>query len=517
MTSFPRQQTPPSLYLPPSFADEHALEHALARSEERYRALVHRAGYGIYVSTPSGRFLDVNAALVNMLGYDSEEELYALDLSRDVYVDPEERTRLRERTPASGDYLAWLQTRWRRKDGTPITVRLSVRSVYDEDGRIQCYEGIAEDVTDGLRQEEILRRTERMASLGTTLAGVAHELNNPLAAIIGFAQLLLRKPMSEEDRAAIETINHEATRSAVIVKDLLSLARKREVERRLPTNLNDVVGYIARTRRYALETAGIQCVVDLDASLPPVLGDRTQLEQVVMNLVNNAEQALMTAEAPWPGQQGPRIAITTRRRADCVRLDIEDNGPGLPPGVNSQIWDPFWTTKRDGEGTGLGLAVVHGIIVEHGGTICAEAGTGGRGARFVVQLPAALDRTVAIETARRPLDILLVDSDENPLDFVERFLGSRGHAVVRATSTELAQRLAAATDFDAVVCVAELSGVSGAGLLKQLRQAPGCARARMVLASDNPEAFGRGDPFNDSATISQPYDIEELRRQVEGE
>jgi len=509
---------------PPAAAAPHEnpLQAALARSEERYRLLVHRAGYGIYVSSPEGRFLDVNAALVSMLGYESSDELYALDIARDVYVDPDERTRLRQQPQNTRDYLAWVQTRWRRKDGTPIHVRLSVRTVSDDEGRIQSYEGIAEDVTERLRQEELLRRTERMASVGTTLAGVAHELNNPLAAIIGFAQLLLRKPMTEEDHAALETINHEATRSAIIVKDLLTLARKRETERRSPTNLNDIAGYIMRTKRYALETAGIHCELRLDSLLPAVLGDRTQLEQVLMNLVNNAEQALLSQLEPPSVRAGasPRITITTRTQRACVRLDVEDNGPGLPQGAHSQIWDPFWTTKREGEGTGLGLAVVHGIVADHGGTICVEAGADGRGARFIVQLPAAPARdTATIGTARRPLDVLLIDSTDNPLDFVERFLASRGHAVVRATSVDLAMRLAVASEFDAAVCVSDVAGVTGSGLLKQLRQTPGCSRARMVLASDNPtDMLRRSDElFTGSGTISQPYDIEELRRQIEGE
>ena len=158
--------------------------------------------------------------------------------------------------------------------------------MYDADGEVCAYDGIVEDVTERQRHDELLRRSERMASLGTTLAGVAHELNNPLAAIMGFAQLLLQKPWPSEDRAALETINHEAIRSATIVKDLLALTRKRDVERRVATDVNDIVGYIARTRRYALETAGIACTVELQPGLPLVHGDRAQLEQVMLNLLS---------------------------------------------------------------------------------------------------------------------------------------------------------------------------------------------------------------------------------------
>jgi PAS domain S-box-containing protein len=496
----------------PNLAEHYRL--ALARSEARYASLVERIGYGAYRSTLSGRFADVNLVLVSMLGYSSAEELMALDLAMDLYLDPGERTRLMSRpAPAIPD---WVTTQWKRRDGSAITVRLSVRRVFDEYGSVEAYDGIVEDVTERRRHDELLRRSERMASLGTTLAGVAHELNNPLAAIMGFTQLLLRKPWPSEDRAALETINHEAIRSAAIVKDLLSMTRKRDAERRVPTDINDIVGYIARTRRYALETAGIGCFVELQPALPPVNGDRAQLEQVILNLLSNAEHALTNAD--HEARTTPRVVIRTRHARGQVVIEIEDNGPGIPETAQSRIWDPFWTTKDEGEGTGLGLAVVHGIVADHGGTICLETAAE-TGARFVVTLPVAAETPPSSQTgqAMRPLDVLVVDPAASDLVFVERFLTARGHAVVNAGSGEIALRLASQTSFDAVLCDARLVGRDGTPIAAALRATDGCMQARFVLSALGPVDDKRPVPVEGATFVARPYDVEELRRLIEGE
>jgi PAS domain S-box-containing protein len=489
---------------------------ALAQIEARYASLVERIGYGVYRSTPDGRFLEVNSLLVAMLGYSRADELFDLDLAKDVYLDPNERARLVER-PSSA-FPEWIATQWKRRDGSGITVRLSVRRVLDENGDLEAFDGIVEDVTERRRHDELLRRSERMASLGTTLAGVAHELNNPLAAIMGFTQLLLRKPWPTEDRAALETINHEAIRSAAIVKDLLSMTRKRDAERRVATDVNDIVGYIARTRRYALETAGISCSVELQPALPAVNGDRAQLEQVILNLLSNAEHALANIDARET-RAAPRVSIRTRQSRDQVVIEIHDNGPGIPEAAQSQIWDPFWTTKDEGEGTGLGLAVVHGIVTDHGGTISLES-TAGAGARFVVSLPIAAEAVPAQPAgqATRPLDVLVVDPGASDLLFVERFLTARGHAVVNAGSGDLALRLAGQTSFDAVLCDARLVGRDGTPIAAALRATDGCSGARFVLSTPE-EIDDRLLPATvlGAVVVVRPYDVEELRRLIEGE
>ena len=487
-----------------------ALTRALEESEERFRRLVRRVGVGVFRASSEGRFVEGNPSLARMLGYAREAELYDLTIARDVFVDPGECERLRARL-ARGP-VDRVSTRWKRSDGTCLTVRLSLRVVFGDDGAVHV-DGIVEDLTERLHQQEALRRTERMACLGATLAGVAHELNNPLAAILGFTQLLLKKETDEESRLALETIDHEAARAGRIVRDLLTLARKPDAERRGRINLNDVVGYIVGTRRYALETHGIACIATLDPTLPVVVGDRAQLEQVVLNLLNNAEQAIRSS-----GGHAGMVSIRTRGEGAAVVLEVEDDGPGIPDETRDRIWEPFWTTKALGAGTGLGLTVVRDIVATHGGEISMTRPAEAReraGARFIVRLPALCHRTGAVaeprETASRALDVLVVDADFQSAGFLTAFLSSRGHAALAAQSVEYALRLAEHLTFDAVICDSSLA--AGTAVLGALRSAAGCADARFIVAAGDAASTARLPFPLPPATelVMRPYDLEELR------
>ena len=518
-----------------SVAQSRQAAESLRRSEERYRSLFERAAHGIFRTTPDGVFVDVNPALVRMLGYESADELLALDMSTAVHRDASEQASLVPR-PAAGDPREWAEVRWRMKDGTPISVRLAMHAVYNEEGVLESYEGIAEDITERRRRDELLRRSERMASLGTTLAGVAHELNNPLAAIGGFAQLMLRDgKASEEDRAALQTIHHESNRAAKIVRDLLTFARRAEGEQRERVDLNDVIGYLMATQRYAMETRGIERAVDLAHDLPPVFAERTQIEQVALNLLVNARQALEgmidapAQLAPGPRERVPRIAVRTWAEGRRVMLEIADNGPGIPAELGSRIWDPFFTTKPEGEGTGLGLPMVHGIVTSYDGTIELETEVG-VGTRFVISLPAdtraapegAEERVQPVaprERAARPLHIMVVDDEPGIRQVLTRYLASRGHAVVAARDGNEAVRLARQSTFDVVICDLRLPGMDGYEVVRRIRSIPASVRTRCIIMSGGaPEVVEslRDDRVMVSAVIAKPYDIEELRQAVEG-
>jgi len=497
--------------------DLDGVDRRLDEALERYATLLSRTGYGAFRATANGRLVEGNAALAAILGCADASALVGLSLVDEVFLNPIDGDALFGRERSLG-FSEWATSRWKRRDGSPITVRIATMSQLGDANRSVAIDGIVEDVTEGQRREELLRRSERMASIGTTLAGVAHELNNPLAAIIGFAQLLLRRPLAPDDRTALESINHEALRSADIVRNLLAMVGRRDGDRRVATNVNDIVGYIVRTRRYALETAGIACRIDLEPSLPLIRGDRAQLEQVILNLVRNAEQALLpVVQARRP--ESAWIHLRTRFNDENVIIEVQDNGPGIPESEAARIWDAFFTTKDDGDGTGLGLCVAHGIVVAHGGTI-SLARTAAQGAEFVIRIP--MDPLGASmsdgEKAPRALDVLVVESAAEDVAFVERFLTSRGHAVICADTPDVAITLASHTAFDVILCAAHLTLRDGSSVAGALRATPGGARSRIVLSA--PSDVGAdpiGRSVEDVHVAARPYDVEDLRRLIEGD
>ena len=513
-------------------AERELTEEQLQESEERYRSLIERAYYGIYRSSVDGRFLEVNGALVRMLGYESADELLALNLSA-LYQDPSERDAVVNLARANLPLPDWMEMKWLRKDGTAITVRITAKPRFTRTGSIEYFEGIAEDVSARHRQEEMVRRSERMASLGTTLAGVAHELNNPLTAVIGFAQIMLREERTDDDRAGLQTIHREAARAARIVKDLLTFTRRQEATRPGRVDVNAVVEYIVSTRRYSLETRGVRCVMRLAPEMPLVAGDASQMEQVVLNLIVNAEHALSESlEAPRmaDGEAAPRetISVSTALDGDQVVVEVADTGCGIVPADMPHIWDPFWTTKPEGEGTGLGLAVVHGIVSAHGGSIEVQSAVGA-GTTFTLRFPRSLDAvskvtpvrgSVAVGDAQatRPLDVLVIDDEASITTFLSQYLGSRGHAVLTAQSGPQALMIARAGAFDVVVCDLRMPGMDGLETMRALRAMPNGERPRYILstgATMGAAVIDAAEALQVAAVVPKPYDIEQLRRAVE--
>jgi PAS domain S-box-containing protein len=251
--------------------------------------------------------------------------------------------------------------------------------LFNEKGEVTGSVIVARDVTKQKRTEEQLIVTDRLASIGELSAGIAHELNNPLTSVIGFSQLLMAGNVTADIKNDLAIINSEAQRAAVIVKNLLTFARKHAPVTQLG-QVNTVIEDVLKLRAYEQKVNNIEVEKHLAADLPEIMMDPFQIQQVFLNIIVNAEFAMLEAH-----QRG-KLVITTERADGVVRITFTDDGPGITESNLKSIFDPFFTTKEVGKGTGLGLSICHGIVTEHGGKIYASSIIG-QGSTFIVELP----------------------------------------------------------------------------------------------------------------------------------
>ena len=361
---------------------------------------VHEGVYIGLVAENGGRSttLAANPHLKLIYGYPVESAESDMDpFAADRFADPTARAAFLERLAGEGQVSDYL-LRMRRVDGNTVWVELTARAeVERRSPRTLRVETLVRDVSERKKLDEQARElyqqllhAEKMAALGQTISGVAHELNNPLATILGWAERLAGKTLDETARRGVDVIRSESERASRIVRTLLTFARKRQSTRRMVA-VNDVVRETLTLRSYDQRARNISVVTDLAADMPQIFADGHQIQQVLLNLVINAEQAMLSAHGRGS------LVVCTRHEADrnAVVLQVTDDGPGVPVDVENKIFDPFFTTKEAGQGTGLGLSVAHAIVHEHGGRIRVAPpapmpdGRPSRGASFVVELPVA--------------------------------------------------------------------------------------------------------------------------------
>ncbi len=369
---------------------------------------------------------------------------------------------------------------------------------------------ILRDVTEERLMQERLLQSEKMVSVGQLVSGVAHELNNPLTGIMGFAQLLMARDLDEKTGADVETIYREAERAAKIVQNLLSFARRKRTEKE-PANLNSLLERVLELRNYDLQVKSIDLELQLDPKLPETMVDANQIQQVFLNLIINAEQAILAEK-----ERGT-LKVRTKGEKGNIRVSFEDDGPGMEEGTLRRVFDPFFTTKEVGEGTGLGLTICYGIIDEHNGRIWAESQPG-RGTTFIIELPiiqgapkaqpeAEPEPTIAAHS------ILVVDDEES----IQRLLGSvlelDDHVVDTAKNGREALERIAEHDYDVVITDIKMPNMGGRELYEQLlKQNPALAARTIFITGDTVSPDTRAflqDVSN--PVLAKPFRVREVR------
>ncbi|MBI4327024.1 MAG: response regulator, partial [Chloroflexi bacterium] len=365
-----------------------------------------------------------------------------------------------------------------------------------------------------------LVQSEKLSAIGEFVAGVTHELNNPLTAVIGFAELLQQSKIGEQHRRHLEFIVLSAQRCHKIVQSLLSFARQHPPERKW-VQLNDLVETTLSFVNYELHTSNIQVMRQLDPLLPKVLADPHQLQQVLLNIINNARQAI---EDYRPDGQ---LRVSTGSVEGWARVTFQDNGPGISEENLSRIFNPFFTTKEVGKGTGLGLSLSYGIIQEHGGTIAARSQEG-EGTAFIIDLPiardgagresteAGADARPAVALEGRGRRVLLIDDEESILELAREILAASGYQVETALDGEKALQQLRHTRYDLILCDWKMPGLSGQQFYHQLQVANPLTAARVV--------FMTGDVVNEKTQqfllqngkvcLSKPFSLDEFRAAV---
>jgi two-component system NtrC family sensor kinase len=422
-------------------------EEALRVSEASYRALVEHATYGIYRSSPDGRFLSVNSALVKMLGYASEAELLNADMQHDVYVNPELRDRLVVRY-SGAERIEGLEVEWKRKDGTPILVRLSGRPIHAGGGAIESFEMIVEDVTDRRVLEAQLRQAQKMEAIGQLTGGIAHDFNNLLTVILANADIIERG-LPETNEGLFEDLadlRRAAQRGSEMIKKLLGFSRRGMLVLK-PLNLTRLVGDLVPTLQRVLpENITVRLLARDRSSV--VRADDGALEQILFNLATNARDAM---------PEGGTIRVELRRAVldrehqalqgwgvpgDYLLLSFSDTGQGMDEKTRECIFDPFFTTKPPGVGTGLGMAMIYGLIKQQDGFIDVRSELG-KGTTVDLYFPLMPDDTVVSGASGVAVDehsgtetILLVEDEAAIRRSAKRLLENKGYTVLLAGDGE---------------------------------------------------------------------------------
>ncbi|MBI3670280.1 MAG: response regulator [Acidobacteria bacterium] len=513
-----------------------AAEQKSSRAEAELLALLDSVDSGVLLFDTAGRLRLVNDRFGQLLGLETRRlrNLRQADALIEAlaghFLEPQAVAERWRELLDRGDESSWDELELLRP--TRKVVERFGRPVLDPAGVRLGWLEVYRDITGQRLIQSKMLQTEKMAALGQLVSGVAHELNNPLTSIMGYAQLLLSRREGAERAADARMIYQEADRAGRIVKNLLLFARETKPERR-PVNLNEIVERTLALRSYELKVENIHVILELEPDLPTTLADAAQLQQAVLNLVVNAEQAIQQGRG-----HGQVRVRTWRLSAQRLGLEVADDGPGIPPEVATRIFDPFFTTKPVGVGTGLGLSIVYGIVHEHGGEVSVESQPG-RGTKFVLELPIVAPPAVhrgaedaasasAARTALEPAGarresaqpvaahretVLVVEDEPTVAQLIADVLREEGYAVETMLDSREALDLVSRLDYSLVICDLKMPHLDGRTFYRALVRAGSPLQHRLIFVTGDTLAAhtlefleSSGLPF-----LAKPFLVEELK------